>query len=134
MKENKRQSEGQPNSLQEDSTVWIDHFDDELFGKSKERTKKPKVKREQKDVNKNNYRWMKRIKQSNEKNHDINKHELDISSEELKILQATDTTIRVARESAKTGDTERGKILLSREYCTENGFLEVEVKTWQWIN
>ena len=42
MKESERQCEDQPNSLQEDSTTWMDHFDDELFGKSKEKTKKTK--------------------------------------------------------------------------------------------
>ena len=42
MKESERQCEDQPNSLQEDLTTWMDHFDDELFGKSKEKTKKTK--------------------------------------------------------------------------------------------
>ena len=61
MKENERECEDQPNSLQEDSTTWMDHFMMNYLEKVRKRLKRPKVRREQKDFNENNYSWMKKI-------------------------------------------------------------------------
>lgn len=86
---------------QSGSTVWMEELDDELFEVSKVRTRKEKRAEKQKrrdlqvDVEEQE-------DGRNVEDEGIARHELDISSEELKVCQATDPSLGSVRIAVKT--------------------------------
>lgn len=122
--------EVQPHSLndvpaEEDTTTdWMGQMDEELFGCSKEKIKKTRREkcmesrqREKLQVNQNVHKETsveKKIDSIREANQSTNKHELDISAEEMKILQSTDPTLRDVRIAVKENAAREGTGFFAR--------------------
>ena len=113
----------QPNSLdvmenQNDFTSWMEKLDEEMFSKSKVKKKSRKEKRAEKwrreelDMTEN---YGNEERQSKLKKTDVDKHELDITAEEMKMLQATDPTLRDVRLAVKEQESKGGVGFFSRD-------------------
>lgn len=66
----------------------------------------------------------------------IVRHELDISSKELKVCQATDPSLRSVRIAVKTHETKEGTGFFSRDgLLTGDGYHQVAMgRRWRWNN
>ena len=95
----------QPNSLEEvehqgdDSTIWMREIDDDIFGESNGRKRKSKKEKRAEKRRREELELSEKVdvEREEDQNHNIDRHELDISAEEMKELQATDSTLREAR-------------------------------------
>ena len=99
----------QPNSLEEvehqgdDSTIWMREMDDDIFGESNGRKRKSKKEKRAEKRRREELELSEKVdvEREEDQNHNIERHELDISAEEMKELQATDPTLREARIAVK---------------------------------
>lgn len=98
---------------QGDPRMWMEELDEDLFGVSKEKVRKTK-KEKRAEKQRRQQLQVKEIEEEVQTNDEedgkdsIVRHELDISSEELKILQATDPSLRSVRIAVKTQESRGG--------------------------
>ena len=96
----------------------LENLDDELFGVSKAKLKKSK---KEKRAEKQKRKELEIVEEQTddeegkEKDDSIVRHKLDISSEELKVFQATDPSLRSARIAVKTQESMEGTGFFSRD-------------------
>ena len=100
----------QPNSLHSDEceddegVAGLEKLDDEIFERSMEKWKKTRKEKHQEKYREQELELKENTREELEEtdnSNDIERHEMDISAEEMKILQATDPTLRDVRIAIK---------------------------------
>jgi len=106
------------NELDENDGTWLNELDDELFEGGRQKVKQT---RSQKREERHRRGWQK-FSMSDSEGNDImeradlvNRHELNISVEEMKVLQATDPTLGNLRKIAETSVSRPGVAFFWRD-------------------
>lgn len=109
----------------------MSELDDEMFGESNGRTRKTRREKRDEKHRRERLQVNEIIEETGSSGTEasINRHELDIASDDLKVLQATDATLRDVRIGVKAREAGQG-VGLEMVCSTDGGFQPVALMQW----